>query len=265
MPSGTERNENEENEENGNILKTLSDINIQKNGQDEPSKSVKASPPPPGVCVMANSVHKPKDVNVNETPNRGQKRGNYYQELWSHDDARSRKKMKKDSTLSEKNDLPVTKSPNEQFRYVCCARKPNNVINSTICRTLKPRKPVAKLVANPSLTVPKTQACRKTCRKTYYRKRRYCCPGKRRYKASKRCCPKRYKRTKINLCNRNWARISIHPFINFLRIFRRKFCKGTPISKIAKLGKCEWKKMTCMNKKKFYEQAKRARIRGYRT
>ncbi|XP_014278588.1 uncharacterized protein [Halyomorpha halys] len=244
MPSGTERNENEENEENGNILKTLSDINIQKNGQDEPSKSVKASPPPPGVCVMANSVHKPKDVNVNETPNRGQKRGNYYQELWSHDDARSRKKMKKDSTLSEKNDLPVTKSPNEQ---------------------LKPRKPVAKLVANPSLTVPKTQACRKTCRKTYYRKRRYCCPGKRRYKASKRCCPKRYKRTKINLCNRNWARISIHPFINFLRIFRRKFCKGTPISKIAKLGKCEWKKMTCMNKKKFYEQAKRARIRGYRT
>lgn len=104
------------------------------------------------------------------------------------------------------------------------------------------------------------------CEKAY-KKRRYLCPGKRRYKAKskKRCCKGKYNRNKINLCNRNWSRISIDPFINFLRVFRRRFSPNTPIETIAARAMCKWKKLSRAEKKCYLEQAKRARCRGFRT
>ncbi|KAK9500256.1 hypothetical protein O3M35_001549 [Rhynocoris fuscipes] len=104
---------------------------------------------------------------------------------------------------------------------------------------------------------------RSSCsRRPYYKKRRYLCCGKRRYKAIRRCCRNPQK---ITLCNRNWVRISVHPFINFLRCYKRKFSKHMPIADIAREGRRVWKRMSKTEKKPFFEQAKRARKRGFRT
>ncbi|KAL1124409.1 hypothetical protein AAG570_001038 [Ranatra chinensis] len=96
-----------------------------------------------------------------------------------------------------------------------------------------------------------------------YKKRRYKCPGKRRYKAKNR--GPRCRSRRINLCNRNWSRISIHPFINFLRVFRRRFCKGESITKIACKGRAAWRRMSNADKDPYIEQAIRAKHRGFRT
>lgn len=42
------------------------------------------------------------------------------------------------------------------------------------------------------------------------------------------------KKGKGTLANRDWAQISIHPFINFLRVYRRKFARNTPNEEIAR-------------------------------
>ncbi|XP_066902927.1 uncharacterized protein [Halyomorpha halys] len=68
---------------------------------------------------------------------------------------------------------------------------------------------------------------------------------------------------KNNLRTRDWVRISVHPFINFLRMYRKKFPRNTPNEEIARRGRYEWRKMSCKTKEKFYEQAQRARMRGY--
>lgn len=102
-----------------------------------------------------------------------------------------------------------------------------------------------------------------------YLKRRYRCPGKRRYKARtrrNRNCSRSYNMGKINLCNRNWSRISIYPFVNFLRVFRRKYKRSsTPIEVITRKAYCAWKKMSKSDKCYYIKQAKRARCRGFRT
>jgi hypothetical protein len=46
------------------------------------------------------------------------------------------------------------------------------------------------------------------------------------------CCPRKNK--KITTCVRNWARISVDPFTNYLRVYRRRFSKDTPHKHIQK-------------------------------
>uniref|UniRef100_T1I4Y8 HMG box domain-containing protein n=1 Tax=Rhodnius prolixus TaxID=13249 RepID=T1I4Y8_RHOPR len=103
---------------------------------------------------------------------------------------------------------------------------------------------------------------RTSCKKKYYKKRRYLCPGHRRYKAKRRCCKHPQK---ISLCNRNWVRISVNPFINFLRCYKRQFPKNCPVSYIAREGRKIWKKMAKKEKEPFIEQSRRAKKRGFRT
>lgn len=47
---------------------------------------------------------------------------------------------------------------------------------------------------------------------------------------------------------------SINPFLNFMRVFRRKRC-GWPVSRIAVEGAKLWCRMRCQDKKRFYRQA----------
>lgn len=47
---------------------------------------------------------------------------------------------------------------------------------------------------------------------------------------------------------------SINPFLNFMRVFRRRRC-GWPVSRIAVEGAKLWCRMRCEDKKRFYRQA----------
>lgn len=94
------------------------------------------------------------------------------------------------------------------------------------------------------------------------RKRKYNCPRKRKA-TTRRCCPGGI-RSKVTLCNRNWRRISVYPFINFVRDFR-KLMRKAPISCIVKEARRVWCKLSKVKKQKYILMACRARKRGYRT
>lgn len=94
------------------------------------------------------------------------------------------------------------------------------------------------------------------------RKRKYLCKRKRKA-TTRRCCPGGI-RSKVTICNRNWRRISVKPFINFLRVFRRgKY--DWPLSKLLKEGRKKWCRLSTDQKVKYVMEACRARKRGYRT
>ncbi|XP_014258397.1 uncharacterized protein LOC106671927 [Cimex lectularius] len=63
--------------------------------------------------------------------------------------------------------------------------------------------------------------------------------------------------------SRNWRRMSTHPFINFLRTFRRNSPPKMNIHMIARQGRIVWRQMSPLCKLPFIEQARRARCRGY--
>uniref|UniRef100_A0A1B6D920 HMG box domain-containing protein n=1 Tax=Clastoptera arizonana TaxID=38151 RepID=A0A1B6D920_9HEMI len=92
-------------------------------------------------------------------------------------------------------------------------------------------------------------------------KRKYLCHRKRRATTKRPC---RGSRSKVTLCNRNWRRISVKPFVNFVRDFR-KLRKNCPISRIVREAKRIWCKMNRCQKKKYVLMACRAKKRGYRT
>uniref|UniRef100_A0A1B6EFG2 HMG box domain-containing protein n=1 Tax=Clastoptera arizonana TaxID=38151 RepID=A0A1B6EFG2_9HEMI len=92
-------------------------------------------------------------------------------------------------------------------------------------------------------------------------KRKYKCHRKRKA-TTKRCCPG--SRSKVTLCNRNWRRISVKPFVNFLRDYR-KLKRKTPLKCLVREAKKIWCKMNRCQRKKYVLMACRARKRGYRT
>lgn len=93
-------------------------------------------------------------------------------------------------------------------------------------------------------------------------KRRYCC-SRRRKATTKRCCRGGI-RSKVTWCNRNWRRISVYPFVNFVRQFRKKM-RTKSIAYIVKKARAVWCKMSQCKKRRFIIEACRARKRGYRT
>lgn len=115
-----------------------------------------------------------------------------------------------------------------------------------------------------------TQMGRRRVRKGKY-DQRWCCRGRRRKylcrrkrkATTRRCCPGGI-RSKVTICNRNWRRISVKPFVNFLRQFRRGK-QGWPLKKLLSAARQAWCRLTPQSKKRFIAEACRARRRGYRT
>ncbi|KAG8289037.1 protamine-like [Homalodisca vitripennis] len=94
------------------------------------------------------------------------------------------------------------------------------------------------------------------------RLRKYLCARKR--KATTRRCCRGGIRSKVTICNRNWRRISVKPFVNFLRQYRKgKY--GWPITKLVRRAREQWCKMSKSEKRKYIMEACRAKKRGYRT
>ncbi|KAL1124760.1 hypothetical protein AAG570_001381, partial [Ranatra chinensis] len=114
------------------------------------------------------------------------------------------------------------------------------------------------------VTSQKLKKAQKICCKSYH-KRRLNCPGKILYRVKNKTTRHNYRSGRITLCNRNWSRTSIHPFINFFRVFRRTFSRKTPVRQIEIKGGCVWKRMSVAERKPYIEQAKRAKHRGFRT
>ncbi|XP_014277952.1 uncharacterized protein [Halyomorpha halys] len=67
------------------------------------------------------------------------------------------------------------------------------------------------------------------------------------------------------LANRNWQKLSIHPFINFMRLFRKKAPSDCPLHVMRVKAREIWRKMDKERKYPYLEQALKAKQKGYIT
>ncbi|XP_014285327.1 uncharacterized protein [Halyomorpha halys] len=93
-------------------------------------------------------------------------------------------------------------------------------------------------------------------------------PIEKKIKKHRHNMPKRYRKVDSNkvsnISARNWRRLSIYPFINFIRDYRKRVPKECPPETMALEARRIWRQMKSIEKLPFFKRAGRALQNGYK-